>query len=77
MSTVSETIDLIRASERLLAISIPLRAVLEQVDSALEVAPELQPELDEIKARIDEAVAHVMAANAVLAVRLSLLEMSA
>jgi hypothetical protein len=64
---------LVVASERLRALAAPLTACSRALADALDVAPELQPELDAANARIAEAIGHVVAAQGVLKARLALL----
>lgn len=72
MSVLEDTVELIRASERLYALNVPIRAVLEGVDDVKTIAPDLEPELEEIRKRLLEAVDHVLAAYKVLGAQLDL-----
>lgn len=67
-----EGLRVARASERLTALGDPIRTALFSCDRLLEIAPELQPEVDEITKRLDELVSHVEAASLVLLAKLDL-----
>jgi len=70
---VTETLDIVRASERLRGLAMPLRSVIAQVASVRDVAPVLDPELNAIEERVLEALDHVIAATAVLNAQLDLM----
>lgn len=70
---VAPIVDIVIAIERIGALAPPLTMVLKQVDAVREAAPELEPELAAIEARISEAVEHVLAAQRVLSAKVDLM----
>lgn len=73
MSAYTEGLDIVRASERLAALKIPILGALTVVDDVAAVAPDLEPELEEIRRRLVETTDHVLAAMTVLSAKLELL----
>lgn len=70
--SLHEGLRVARAAERLAALGYPLRTTLALCDNVLELAPELKPEVDEIRRRVEETVGHVTAASLVLLAKLEL-----
>lgn len=63
---ISESIRLIRASERLGAIGVHLAAVRIAAEQVREVAPELDQELQGVTSLVDEITQHLVSATGAL-----------
>lgn len=68
-----EALRLVRASERLCAMAEPIKAALAAADGTLEIAPELAPEIEQMKDRLLELTEHIVAAGAVLTTKLAII----
>ena len=70
---MQEAIRLVQGSERVAAIAEPIKSALTLADRVLEVVPELEPEIEELKTRLLEMVEHCVSAGRVLSEKMSLL----
>ncbi len=70
---VSESIRIVRAQERVGALIRPLEQMDEMIDQILVNAPELAPELNEVRGRLSECCGHLSAALEVIQAKIDLL----
>ncbi len=70
---VSESIRIVRAQERVGALLRPLEQMDEMIDATLAIAPELVPELNEVRCRLADSCAHLTAALEVIQAKIDLL----
>ncbi len=70
---VSESVRIVRAQERVGALLRPLEQMDEMIDEILVDAPELTPELNEIRGRLSESCGHLKSALEVIQAKIDLL----
>ncbi len=70
---VSESVRIVRAQERVGALLRPMEQMDEMIDDILKGAPELAPELNEIRGRLSESCDHLRSALEVIQAKIDLL----
>ncbi len=70
---IPEAIRIVRAQERVGALLRPLEQMDEMIDATLAIAPELLPELNEVRGRLADSCAHLTAALEVIQAKIDLL----
>ncbi len=70
---VSESIRIVRAQERVGALLRPMEQMDEMIDEILKDAPELAPELNEVRGRLSDSCGHIHSALEVLQAKVDLL----
>ncbi len=70
---VTESVRIVRAQERVGALLIPMEQMDEMIAGVLEIAPELAPELNEVRGRLSDSCGHLKAALEVIQAKIDLL----
>lgn len=71
--TVGETIRIVRTQERVAALLRPMQQMVDMIGEILADAPELEPELNEVRSRIADSCDHLRSASEVIQAKIDLL----